>query len=822
MKEKTYFNLENDIQNHEAEVLTLINKIKVEEDSIIRTETESLQYRHKHEEAKRLKEKKTDDFEKIQSKIAEKMSELTYLENEASEKTNRKKLDGLLRMYPDNIKGFLYQLIKPVRKSLDLPVKVSLIKYLGYLVVDNNETAKHCSDYLKQNQLSQDVLILNNIPKFELGHNARINSGNFGSLMIDLINISNIDGLKNAIQYFLKDIIHCDNPKNVEKLREKGFYSIITNDGTFYKKGTISGGKYKNIDQYNFDYQNCKSSIDKLEKEIEKLTKDKENLEKELNSLDENNLRNKFIEKENLLELMKNSVKMFKDNLLYYEKQIANKKNMLDVIDSELKEILTEEKLIKEKEVVLNKSLNEIKKKIFKEFMEFNNIKSIEEFETNNISVIKRLSEELQNLQNKLFKVTENIAIMKKKDELIVRLEEAIVTDKEKVKKNKNEKIDSENKMKSFTEAHNKAIQENKLLEQDFKDLRRKVNENQKELDHYENRKRILAKNKIEFEHRISKAIDNKNSFIEDSKQNISSYVQQRIDETFSVFVSFDIEIEKHRIETITRSNKKVDYKYDYSKLEKKGKIDELSKEEIRLRYEKLEQKFIDQMKEIEKYVKIVNVNPDESDALRAQQEELNKRKTDKTNQIKEYVTENEKKKEEFAIVKGKRKQLYEDFFNKVSSTLTYEYKELTKSSMNMFQGGSCYIYNTNKDEPYLGSVVYLPTPPGKRAIYDIDQLSGGEKTIAILSLIISFQKIWDGPLIILDEVDSYLDPEHENIIEKMFRLYNKLFQIVIITHKPNIFKSAHSLIGTYYNSEVKSSIPITLNMFGIINSNST
>jgi len=295
VKEKTFFNLENDIQNHDAEVLTLINKIKVEEDLIIRTETESLQLRHKHEDAKRTKEKKLDEYEKIQTKLSERLSELTQLENEASEKTNRKKLDGLLRMYPDNIKGFLYQLIKPVRKSLDLPVKVSLIKYLGYLVVDNNETAKHCSDYLKQNQLSQDVLILNNIPKFELGHNARVNSGTYGSLMIDLINISNIDGLKNAIQYFLKDIVHCDNPKNVEKLREKGFYSIITNDGTFYKKGTISGGKYKNIDQYTFDYQNCKISIDKLEKEIEKLTKEKEAIEKELNGIDENALRNKFI-----------------------------------------------------------------------------------------------------------------------------------------------------------------------------------------------------------------------------------------------------------------------------------------------------------------------------------------------------------------------------------------------------------------------------------------------------------------------------------------------------------------------------------------------
>ena len=159
------------------------------------------------------------------------------------------------------------------------------------------------------------------------------------------------------------------------------------------------------------------------------------------------------------------------------------------------------------------------------------------------------------------------------------------------------------------------------------------------------------------------------------------------------------------------------------------------------------------------------------------------------------------------------RKNKFDSFFSQLAQKLASVYKDLTKPQDSLNPGGSAYIYNTNEDEPYLGNVCYLPTPPGKRVIYDIDQLSGGEKTIAILSLVISLQSICLTPFIILDEIDSYLDPEHEGILENLFRNVNKKFQIILITHKSNIFKSAESLIGTYFHKERYSSIPISVDM---------
>ena len=85
--------------------------MKVDEDSIIRNETEALQLRHRYEETKRIKEKKKIEYEKVLSTISTKYSELTSLESEVNEKTNRKKLNDLIKENPDGIKGFLFHLI---------------------------------------------------------------------------------------------------------------------------------------------------------------------------------------------------------------------------------------------------------------------------------------------------------------------------------------------------------------------------------------------------------------------------------------------------------------------------------------------------------------------------------------------------------------------------------------------------------------------------------------------------------------------------------------------------------------------------------------
>lgn len=82
-------------------------------------------------------------------------------------------------------------------------------------------------------------------------------------------------------------------------------------------------------------------------------------------------------------------------------------------------------------------------------------------------------------------------------------------------------------------------------------------------------------------------------------------------------------------------------------------------------------------------------------------------------------------------------------------------------------------IFNTISNEPYNGYTVYNPNPPGKDKSPGINNLSGGERTIAVTALLLSMQKISNIPFIVFDEIDAYLDKHHEEILEKDNRTFS-------------------------------------------------
>ena len=54
--------------------------------------------------------------------------------------------------------------MKPINPKYDIAVKVALSKCLKFLVVDSEETASNVNDFLKEKQITRDVLILSNVP----------------------------------------------------------------------------------------------------------------------------------------------------------------------------------------------------------------------------------------------------------------------------------------------------------------------------------------------------------------------------------------------------------------------------------------------------------------------------------------------------------------------------------------------------------------------------------------------------------------------------------------------------------------------------------
>jgi structural maintenance of chromosome 1 len=94
--------------------------------------------------------------------------------------------------------------------------------------------------------------------------------------------------------------------------------------------------------------------------------------------------------------------------------------------------------------------------------------------------------------------------------------------------------------------------------------------------------------------------------------------------------------------------------------------------------------------------------------------------------------------------------------FNLVSEALTTIYKDLTRSSKHPL-GGQAYLSLDDSEEPYLGGIKYNAMPPMKR-FRDMEQLSGGEKTVAALALLFAIHSYRPAPFFVMDEIDAALD----------------------------------------------------------------
>lgn len=77
--------------------------------------------------------------------------------------------------------------------------------------------------------------------------------------------------------------------------------------------------------------------------------------------------------------------------------------------------------------------------------------------------------------------------------------------------------------------------------------------------------------------------------------------------------------------------------------------------------------------------------------------------------------------------------------FNHISTNIDRIYKQLTKSDTHKL-GGTAYLNLDNEDEPFLHGIKYTTMPPTKR-FRDMEQLSGGEKTVAALALLFSIHR---------------------------------------------------------------------------------
>jgi structural maintenance of chromosome 1 len=812
--EKTLSQSEIEKNTAETSVNNTSNEIDKIKENLDTKEKRIKEMKKNFEKSEKNKEELAHQYQNIYTELENKVTELSNFKVENNESRRRKKI-GEFMSKNDKVYGFLFELIKPLQKKFELSIKVSLLRYLDYLVVENYETSVKVSEFLQNNEINCDVLVLENIPKVkEVDQTKRLKVGSEGNFIYDLIE-SKKKSVENAIKFFLKDLILC-KPENIPVLRERGFRKFITEDGTVYRRNNISGGNYKNLDRYNFIYKSKEESdkiIDQLKKDIDKLSEDLKSvmLQQEKN---EEELKNnkKFVDEEKECELLKNELnnkesthKKQKDILKEKEKLLKNLEKSIAEVNNELESINSEKN-------DLNDSINNIKKQYFKNFMNKYNLTNLDDFEQFTIEKMNALSQELKLKEVKILDIERKLKTIDETQKKIDDMEE----ETESIKKKKSKKEQEKKKCETdFAKANNylneyKATNEDKLNE--IKKIQESIKKGNENIMKFDERIRKLLKGQVEQKHKIEVAMNNKSQLMKDIVTDHNKLIKE-LDQNFQQYAlifQLDFDINQYTLKNdLNVTNNINDIVMDYSDIEKKQKIEELTPEKIQQIIVHKKEKLDNYLKEVQKYVMLyITFDKEEEKELEDKENKLNNEKKDVKKKIEALVNEQEELKKSLSEIKEKRTKKFIDFFNKLKDNLKELYTKLTTKDNN--PGGNAYLYCSNEDEPYKGSVVYLPTPPGKRVIYDIEQLSGGEKTIAIVSLLSSLQNITGCPLLILDEVDAYLDQKHELMLEKLFNEKKNEYQIVIVTHKLNIYRSAESLLGTYFNKNMDTSVPIS------------
>ena len=121
--------------------------------------------------------------------------------------------------------------------------------------------------------------------------------------------------------------------------------------------------------------------------------------------------------------------------------------------------------------------------------------------------------------------------------------------------------------------------------------------------------------------------------------------------------------------------------------------------------------------------------------------------------------------------------------------------ESLSRVFPSLFEGGTARLNLTSNDDILDSGIDYLIQLPGKRIQY-LNLLSGGEKALAAMALILAIYFIKPGPFCLLDEVDAALDEANTARFNQFIKKISEHSQVVLVTHNHKVMEIADVLYG--------------------------
>jgi chromosome segregation protein len=121
--------------------------------------------------------------------------------------------------------------------------------------------------------------------------------------------------------------------------------------------------------------------------------------------------------------------------------------------------------------------------------------------------------------------------------------------------------------------------------------------------------------------------------------------------------------------------------------------------------------------------------------------------------------------------------------------------KRFSENFPRLFSGGTARLTLTESEDILDAGVEIMAMPPGKRN-QNVNLLSGGEKTMTALALLMAVFQVRPSPFFLLDEVDAALDDANVGRFNTLITDLASHSQFLVITHNKRTIEVADVLYG--------------------------
>ncbi len=112
-----------------------------------------------------------------------------------------------------------------------------------------------------------------------------------------------------------------------------------------------------------------------------------------------------------------------------------------------------------------------------------------------------------------------------------------------------------------------------------------------------------------------------------------------------------------------------------------------------------------------------------------------------------------------------------------------------------LFQGGQAFLRLVDAENQAESGLEIVASPPGKK-LQNVLLLSGGEKSLTALALLVGIFQFQPSPFCALDEVDAALDETNVGRLAELLHSLSKETQFLLVTHSKRMMHSADMIYG--------------------------